>query len=143
MEQLLSEVVKRFDIVFFDSPPVLGVSDSSLLVSKVDATLLVLQPRKMPLKALLRTKSIIQNVGGQAMGLVMNNVDISADTQYQYYTTYYSYYSSDASRKKAAEKVNEKSLNEEGAVVADVPAKSAAKASKLAHVESEEGSDIY
>lgn len=143
MEQLLSEVVKRFDIVFFDSPPVLGVSDSSLLVSKVDATLLVLQPRKMPLKALLRTKSIIQNVGGQAMGLVMNNVDISADTQYQYYTTYYSYYSSDASRKKAAEKVNEKSLNEEGAVAAVVPAKSAAKASKLAHVESEEGSDIY
>ena len=27
------------------------------------------------------------------MGLVMNNVDISGDTQYQYYTTYYSYYS--------------------------------------------------
>lgn len=98
MDQLLSEVSRRFDIVLFDSPPVLGVSDASLLVSKVDATLLVLQPRKMPLKALLRTKSVIQNVGGHIMGLVMNNVDISADTQYQYYTTYYSYYSSDNPR---------------------------------------------
>ncbi|MBQ9856115.1 MAG: hypothetical protein IJO53_07955, partial [Clostridia bacterium] len=30
------------------------MSDASLLVSRADATLLVLQPRKMPLKALLR-----------------------------------------------------------------------------------------
>jgi hypothetical protein len=34
------------------------------------------------------------------MGLVMNNVDISADTQYQYYTTYYSYYTNDNQRKE-------------------------------------------
>lgn len=100
MEQLISEVSKRFDVVLFDSPPVLGVSDASLLVSKADATLLVLQPRKMPLKALLRTKFLIQNAGGQIMGLIMNNVDISGDTQYQYYTTYYSYYSSDRKRKE-------------------------------------------
>lgn len=99
MAQLLAEVNKRFDIVLFDSPPVLGVSDASLLVSKVDATLVVLQPSKMPLKALLRMRNIIQNVGGQIMGLVMNNVDISSDSQYQYYTTYYSYYSPDESRK--------------------------------------------
>ena len=98
MEQLLNETSRRFDIVFFDSPPVLGVSDASLIVSKVDAALIVLQPRKMPLKALLRTKSIINNVGGQIMGLVMNNVDISSDSQYQYYTTYYSYYTNDNSR---------------------------------------------
>ena len=98
MEQLLNETSRRCDIVFFDSPPVLGVSDASLIVSKVDAALIVLQPRKMPLKALLRTKSIINNVGGQIMGLVMNNVDISSDSQYQYYTTYYSYYTNDNSR---------------------------------------------
>ncbi|MDO4817353.1 MAG: polysaccharide biosynthesis tyrosine autokinase [Akkermansia sp.] len=100
MEQLIAEVSKRFDVVLFDSPPVLGVSDASLLVSKADASLLVLQPRKMPLKALLRTKFLIQNAGGQIMGLIMNNVDISGDTQYQYYTTYYSYYSSDRKRKE-------------------------------------------
>lgn len=100
MQKLLGEVSKLFDIVLIDSPPVLGVSDASLLVSKADATLLVLQPRKMPIKALLRTKSLIQNVGGQIMGLVMNNVDISGDTQYQYYTTYYSYYSKGDGRKE-------------------------------------------
>ena len=93
MHQLLAEVSKRFDVVLVDSPPVLGVSDASLLVSRADATLLVLQPRKMPIKALQRSKTLIQSAGGSIMGLVMNNVDISGDTQYQYYTTYYSYYS--------------------------------------------------
>ncbi len=100
MQTLLNEVSKRFDIVLMDSPPVLGVSDASLLVSRADATLLVLQPRKMPIKALLRAKSLVQNAGGQIMGLVMNNVDISGDTQYQYYTTYYSYYSKGDGRKE-------------------------------------------
>lgn len=100
MQKLISEVSRRFDIVLIDSPPVLGVSDASLLVSRADATLLVLQPRKMPIKALLRAKSLVQNAGGQIMGLVMNNVDISGDTQYQYYTTYYSYYSKGENRKE-------------------------------------------
>lgn len=104
MDRLISEVSKKFDVVLIDSPPVLGVSDASLLVSKSDATLLVLQPRKMPLKALMRAKMLIQNAGGQLMGLVMNNVDISGDTQYQYYTTYYSYYSSDPTRREPSSK---------------------------------------
>lgn len=111
MQTLLSEVSRRFDIVLIDSPPVLGVSDASLLVSKADATLLVLQPRKMPIKALMRAKMMVENVGGQIMGLVMNNVDISGDTQYQYYTTYYSYYSKDSNRtepKKVAKDVARK-----------------------------------
>ncbi len=98
METLLSEASKRFDIIFIDSPPILGISDSSLLVSKADATLLVLQPRRMQLKALQRAKELIQNAGGNPMGLVMNNVDISGDTQYQYYTSYYAYYSNGRSK---------------------------------------------
>ena len=100
MTHLIEEATARFDFVLFDAPPALGVSDSSLLVSKADATLLVLQPRKMPVKALQRAKITIQNAGGQIMGLVMNNVDISSDTQYQYYTTYYSYYSGDKTRRE-------------------------------------------
>lgn len=106
MDRLIAEVSKKFDVVLLDSPPVLGVSDASLLVSKADATLMVLQPRKMPLKALQRAKNLILNSGGQLMGLVMNNVDISGDTQYQYYTTYYSYYAKDAKR-DAHEKAKE------------------------------------
>lgn len=141
MEQLLSETAKRFDIVFFDSPPVLGVSDASILVSKVDATLLILQPRKMPIKALLRTKSVIENVGGQIMGLIMNNVDISSDSQYQYYTTYYSYYSSDNVQK---EKKKGKHRARRGEQVESVTVKVKKKsADPREQEETQEEPDIY
>ncbi len=103
MGNLLSEASKRFDIIFIDSPPILGISDSSLLVSKADATLLVLQPRRMQLKALQRAKDVIRSAGGNPMGLVMNNVDISGDTQYQYYTSYYAYYSQGSSKVDVSE----------------------------------------
>ena len=138
MNQLIAETSKRFDIVFFDSPPVLGVSDASVPVSKVDVTLLVLQPRKMPLKALLRAKSIVENVGGQIMGLVMNNVDISADTQYQYYTTYYSYYTKDNSRVEpvSTEKVVDMA-------VAKASTKSRTDKEKAVAVENSDDRDLY
>lgn len=92
MDQLISEVTKRFDIVLIDTPPLLGVSDTSLLVNRADVSLFVLQPRKMPLSALVRAKNVLASAGGRIMGLVLNNVDINNDSQYQYYTTYYSYY---------------------------------------------------
>ena len=94
--ELLQEVKQRFDIVLVDSPPILGVSDSAVIVSEVDMTLMVVQPRKLPLKALLRQKQVIESVGGNLAGVVMNNVDITSDHQYQYYTTYYSYYSAES-----------------------------------------------
>lgn len=93
MHDLMIEVKQRFDIILVDSPPILGVSDASVISSEVDLTLMVVQPRKLPLKALMRQKQIIDSVGGHLAGVVLNNVDISSDHQYQYYTTYYSYYS--------------------------------------------------
>lgn len=99
MDKLLKDAAKRFDIVFIDASPVLGVSDAAIIVSKADATLFILQPRKMPSKIIQRAMLNIKDAGGKVMGLVMNNVDISGDSTYQYYTTYYSYYSSDTKRK--------------------------------------------
>lgn len=138
MDQLLSEATKRFDVVLVDSPPVLGVADASILVSKVDATIVVLQPRKMPVKALLRTKSIINNVGGQIIGLVMNNVDISADTQYQYYTTYYSYYSTDEAAPDAKLKSKKRS-----AVTSDTPVAVVPTSSSQRNSSESVDSDVY
>jgi len=41
----------------------------------------------------MRVKQAIENVGGNLLGVVLNNVDIRSDSQYQYYTSYYTYYS--------------------------------------------------
>jgi len=39
MKDLISELKQRYDFVFFDSPPIMGVSDASILASEVDMTL--------------------------------------------------------------------------------------------------------
>ncbi len=93
MSELIADVKSRFDLVLIDSPPILGVSDASVLASEVDLTMIVIQHRKLPRGMLIRVKQAIQNVGGNLLGVVLNNVDIRSDSQYQYYTSYYTYYS--------------------------------------------------
>ncbi|MES2708373.1 MAG: polysaccharide biosynthesis tyrosine autokinase [Verrucomicrobiota bacterium] len=93
MSELIADVKNRFDLVLIDSPPILGVSDASVLASEVDLTMIVIQHRKLPRTMLLRVKQAIENVGGNLLGVVLNNVDVRSDSQYQYYTSYYTYYS--------------------------------------------------
>ncbi len=92
MSELIQDVKQRFDLVLVDSPPILGVSDASVLASEVDLTMIVVQHRKLPRNMLARVKQAVENVGGHVIGVVLNNVDIRSDSQYQYYTSYYTYY---------------------------------------------------
>ena len=92
MSELIQDVKQRFDLVLVDSPPILGVSDASVLASEVDLTMIVIQHRKLPRNMLLRVKQAVENVGGHVIGVVLNNVDVRSDSQYQYYTSYYTYY---------------------------------------------------
>lgn len=92
MSELIQDVKQRFDLVLVDSPPILGVSDAAVLASEVDLTMLVVQHRKLPRNMLMRVKHAVENVGGQVIGVVLNNVDVRSDSQYQYYTSYYTYY---------------------------------------------------
>ena len=40
-QELIAKVKSQYDLVFFDSPPILGVSDGSVLASEVDITIMV------------------------------------------------------------------------------------------------------
>lgn len=92
MVEMINELKSRFDMVFFDSPPILGVSDASVLASAVDLAIIVVQHRRFPRAMLLRVKQSILNVGGTILGVVLNNVDVRHDHHYEYYTSYYNYY---------------------------------------------------
>lgn len=89
MKELVEEVRNRYDFVFFDSPPIMGVSDASILTSMVDMALLVVQYRKYPQAMTLRAKQMVQKVGGNLLGIVLNNINISQDSYYYYYSGYY------------------------------------------------------
>lgn len=92
MRELIKNLKARYDYVFFDSPPVVGVSDASILASEVDGVMLVVQYRKYPRVMSLRAKRMIENVGGKIVGVVLNNINIMRDDYYSYYHSYYSSY---------------------------------------------------
>jgi succinoglycan biosynthesis transport protein ExoP len=92
MSDMIAELKLRYDIIFFDSPPMLGVSDASVLASEVDQTVIVVQHRRFPRAMLTRVKQAILGVGGTVLGVVLNNVDLKHDQNYYYYTSYYGYY---------------------------------------------------
>jgi succinoglycan biosynthesis transport protein ExoP len=92
MKALIHELKRRYDFVFFDSPPILGVSDASILTSEVDMTLLVVQYRKYPQAMTLRAKQMVEKVGGNLIGVVLNNINMAHDSYYYYYSGFYSNY---------------------------------------------------
>lgn len=89
MKDLISEVKRRYDFVFFDSPPIMGVSDAVVLASEVDISLQVIQYRKYPQAMTLRAKQMVSKVGGYLVGIVLNNINMSQDENYYYYSGYY------------------------------------------------------
>ncbi len=92
MSDMIAELKTRYDIIFFDSPPILGVSDGAVLASEVDQSIIIVQHRRFPRAMLQRVKQAISNVGGTVLGVVLNNVDLRHDPNYAYYTSYYEYY---------------------------------------------------
>jgi capsular exopolysaccharide synthesis family protein len=92
MTEMIAKVKSQYDLVFFDSPPILGVSDGSVLASEVDMTIMVVQHRRFPRSMLQRVKQAVLNVGGRLIGVVLNNVDAKHDDGYSYYNNYNEYY---------------------------------------------------
>jgi len=85
----------NYDVIVVDSPPVLGISDASVISQEVDVTLLLIQHRRYPRNVSQRAKRVIDEVGGKLFGVILNNVNIKTDDNYYYYagysTSYYGY----------------------------------------------------
>jgi succinoglycan biosynthesis transport protein ExoP len=93
MTDLIRNTKMRYDLVMFDSPPILGVSDGAVLASEVDLSIMVIEHRRFPRSMLQRVKQAVINVGGNLLGVVLNKVDTKNDNGYGYYSNYYDYYS--------------------------------------------------
>jgi capsular exopolysaccharide synthesis family protein len=101
MTDLIRNTKMRYDLVMFDSPPILGVSDGAVLASEVDLSIMVIEHRRFPRSMLQRVKQAVFNVGGNLMGVVLNKVDAKHDSGYGYYGNYYDYYSTQNGEEKA------------------------------------------
>jgi capsular exopolysaccharide synthesis family protein len=106
MKEMISELKQRYDFILFDSPPILGVSDASILASEVDLVMQVIQYRRYPQPMTIRAKQMIEKVGGNLVGIVLNNINMSQDEGYYYYSGYYHdyYYSRNPEQQEAETK---------------------------------------
>ena len=104
MKEFVAEMKSRYDYVFLDAPPIMGVSDASVLASMVDMCVLVVQYRKYPQLMTQRAKGMVTKVGGELVGVVLNNINISQDSYYYYYSGYYyDYYYKSREREESAD----------------------------------------
>ncbi|MEW6614745.1 MAG: polysaccharide biosynthesis tyrosine autokinase [Thermodesulfobacteriota bacterium] len=90
MQQFLKHLALRFDTIILDSPPVLVVSDASVLASMVDGVILILQSGRLTRELGKRCKEQLEGVKARILGVTINDVNIKKDTYYNY--NYYSYY---------------------------------------------------
>jgi polysaccharide biosynthesis transport protein len=94
LKALLAELRGRYDRIVFDAPPIIGVSDASVLASVADDILLLVQHRRNPHSMVVRAQQIIEGLHKQIVGVVLNRVPANSSDDYGYYTRNYAYYSS-------------------------------------------------
>lgn len=87
MNQMIEEMKAQYDLVVFDSPPVLAVTDAQILATKVDGTIVVIPQGEVTKKELNETAERLKNVKANVLGSVMNKVEREADN-YNYYYYY-------------------------------------------------------
>lgn len=76
MKQILNEAAQAYDLVLIDSPPVIAVTDASVLAQSVDGVILVLAAGEVERENALRTKEQLKKVGAKILGIVLNKVKV-------------------------------------------------------------------
>jgi polysaccharide biosynthesis transport protein len=93
MQELLVTLRGRFDHIVVDTPPVLMVTDATVLSSIVDGVILIAESRVTARAALTRAHRILEGAGANILGCVLNKLDLKYDGQYgSYYCDYVRYY---------------------------------------------------
>ncbi len=92
IRELIQSLKLKYDLVLIDTPPVVGISDSSIIAKEVDSSVLVIQYRKYPIDMLRKALASLQAQSINVAGAVLNNINVMRDDYYYYYHSYYSDY---------------------------------------------------
>jgi capsular exopolysaccharide synthesis family protein len=85
MRELLDEVSTNADLVIIDTPPVLAVSDTTILAQEADGVLLVIDARKTRQDAAQHAVQGLRQVGANVFGVVLNAVPVRRGSYYYSY----------------------------------------------------------
>lgn len=88
MDVLLEQLIASYDIVIFDAPPILSVTDAQILSNKCDGTILVLNSGSTEKASVLKAKEALVSAKANILGTMLNNFVLEKDHYYyQYYGT--------------------------------------------------------
>ncbi|MFJ7934415.1 CpsD/CapB family tyrosine-protein kinase [Sporosarcina sp. NPDC096371] len=86
METILEELEKKYDLVIFDSPPVLTVADAQILANRCDGTVLVINSGTTGKDSAVRAKEVLVSSKAHLIGAILNDVAFDKDHySYGYY----------------------------------------------------------
>ena len=83
MEAVIARLRAEADIVLFDTPPVVAVTDAAVLATRVDGVLLVFQAGKTSRDRARQARQILEKVKANIVGVVLNNAEV--EKEYGYY----------------------------------------------------------
>jgi tyrosine-protein kinase Etk/Wzc len=105
MGQFIQQVSERFDIILFDSPPVIAVTDAAVLGTKLDGIVMVVKSGVTNRDALMRSRILLDNVNAHIFGVLVNGVHVDQMYGSYYYYYHYYYYGDGKHKRKRAKKM--------------------------------------
>ncbi|GGN59623.1 chromosome partitioning protein [Actinoplanes lobatus] len=90
MTELVDEARRRFDVVIFDCPPLLPVTDAGVIAARVDGTLLVVHAHRTTSAQVTAAVRTLHAVGATLLGCVLNMVARKGPDAVPNYDTYLS-----------------------------------------------------
>lgn len=85
MDELLEEVKDLFDVIVFDTPPALAVTDAQVLANKTNGVVMVVSSGKTENDAALKAKELLVNAKAKLLGVVLNKKKRTESPYYYYY----------------------------------------------------------
>ena len=100
-ETMMEELRQEYEVVIFDTAPVLAVDDTPSLAPKVDGTLVLYRAGRTSCRLMRNTLEALYSRNAKVLGIIFNGVD-PKQPEYGYYKYTEYYYSKTVSRKKPA-----------------------------------------
>lgn len=85
MTNLLEDLKTKFDYIVLDTPPVQAVTDSQILATKADGTILVVKAEKTKKDSVQSAINLLRKVNANIIGTVLNGIDNARNKYYYYY----------------------------------------------------------
>jgi capsular exopolysaccharide synthesis family protein len=84
MDEGIARLTEEADLIIFDTPPIIAVTDAAVLSAKVDGVLLVFSAGKTKRDHARRAQSLLEKVNANLIGAVLNNAKLDRSA-YSYY----------------------------------------------------------